>query len=437
MRTKKRLFIMVVLLLIVSVSLVAKGAQETDGPKPVKLTFWAGSAYYNSEEAKRPQNEWAITKIVQQFEAENPGITVEVIPIELSSETIAKFKAAAIAKNGPDVIELWTGSYIFPLKDVLLPLNDYIPADDLANISGWDAVTYNFEPGGEILGYPCGNNYAGLVYNKALVKAAGMDWDKNPPKTTDEFKAALRKIKATGVVPFGFDGSKGRILHYATIYWWVEESGYERLVTNADGRTKYEDDKGFLNLLSFMRSLFEEGLTNVDAATSVDYEAKFSSGQYAVTVGGVNNAMAFEAALGPENFGFLPFPQMSANPKVTASIIGGAGNCVSIGNYTKHPVEAAKFVSYLASKSAFIELTKSVTTFPARTDVTLDDLGWSDDPFRMKIYELSKNFAFWVDNSIPANQYDEMKRFFPNVLTGKLTPLEFARQMDKLVKDKE
>ncbi|MEI8378425.1 MAG: extracellular solute-binding protein, partial [bacterium] len=98
--------------------------------KPVTLTFWAGSAYYNSDEAKKPQSEWAITKIVQQFEAQNPGVKVDVTPIDLTSETIAKFKAAAIAKNGPDVIELWTGSYLFPLKDILLPLNKYIPADD-------------------------------------------------------------------------------------------------------------------------------------------------------------------------------------------------------------------------------------------------------------------------------------------------------------------
>jgi raffinose/stachyose/melibiose transport system substrate-binding protein len=403
--------------------------------KPVTLTFWCGSAFYNSEEAKKPQSEWAITKIVKRFEAQNPNVTVDVTPIEVSSETIAKFKAAAIARNGPDVIELWTGSYLFPLKDILLPLNKYIPSDDARNIQGWDAVTYNFQPGGDILGYPCGNNYAGLVYNKALIRAAGMDWDKAPPKTTEEFRAALRKLKSTGVVPFGFDGSKGRILYYATLYWWVEESGYQRLLTDTNGTTKYADDKGFLNLMRFMQSLYAEGLTNVDAATSVDYVSKFSTGKYAVTVGGVNNAKAFEQALGPDNFGFLPFPSMSANPKVKASIIGGAGNCVSIGNYTKNRDLAVKFVSFLASKPSFIELTKSVTTFPARTDVTLEDLGWANDPFRKKIFDLSMHFAFWIDNSIPASQFDEINRFFPGVFTGKQSPLDLAVHMDTFVKD--
>jgi len=430
MVSKKVCFVSAVLMIVSSWTVFAQASG-----KPVTLTFWCGSAYYNSDEAKKPQSEWAITRIVKGFEAQNPNVTVDVTPIEVSSETIAKFKAAAIAKNGPDVIELWTGSYLFPLKDILLPLNKYIPADDRKNIGGWDAVTYNFKLDGEILGYPIGNNYAGLVYNKALIKAAGMDWDKNPPRSTEEFRAALRKIKGTGVVPFGFDGSKGRILHYATIYWWVEESGYERLVSDSEGKTKYADDKGFINLMTYMRSLYADGLTNEDAATSVDYESKFSTGKYAVTVGGVNNARTFEQALGQENFGFLPFPSMSANPKVKASIIGGPGNCVSIGNYTNNRDLAVKFVSYLCSKPAFIELTKSVTTFPSRTDVTLDDLGWTNDPFRQKIYTLSKNFAFWIDNSIPAFQYDEMKRFFPNVLTGKLSASDFAAQMDKLVKD--
>jgi raffinose/stachyose/melibiose transport system substrate-binding protein len=421
----------VTILLILAAGAVSAPAQT----KPVTLSFWCGSAYYNSDEAKKPQSDWAITKIVGGFEAANPGVKVDVTPVEVSAETIAKFKAAAIAQNGPDVIELWTGSYLFPLKDILLPLNKFIPADDKKNISGWDAVTYNFQPGGDILGYPCGNNYAGLVYNKALIKAAGMDWDKSAPKTTEEFRAALKKLKDTGVVPFGFDGSKGRILYYATLYWWVEESGYERLVTDTNGTTKFSDDKGFLNLMQYMQSLYAQGLTNVDAATSVDYVSKFSTGKYAVTVGGVNNAKAFEAALGAENFGFLPFPSMSANPKVKASIIGGAGNCVSIGSYTKNRDLAVKFVSFLASKPSFIELTKSVSTFPARSDVTLADLGWTNDPFRQKIFTLSKNFAFWIDNSIPEAQFNEINRFFPNVLVGKQSPADLATYMDKFVKD--
>jgi raffinose/stachyose/melibiose transport system substrate-binding protein len=421
----------VTILLILAAAAVSAPAQT----KPVTLSFWCGSAYYNSDEAKKPQSDWAITKIVGHFEAANPGVKVDVTPVEVSAETIAKFKAAAIAQNGPDVIELWTGSYLFPLKDILLPLNKFIPADDKKNISGWDAVTYNFKPGGDILGYPCGNNYAGLVYNKALIKAAGMDWDKSAPKTAEEFRAALKKLKDAGVVPFGFDGSKGRILYYATLYWWVEESGYERLVTDTNGTTKFSDDKGFLNLMQYMQSLYAQGLTNVDAATSVDYVSKFSTGKYAVTVGGVNNAKAFEAALGAENFGFLPFPSMSANPKVKASIIGGAGNCVSIGSYTKNRDLAVKFVSFLASKPSFIELTQSVSTFPARSDVTLADLGWTNDPFRQKIFTLSKNFAFWIDNSIPESQFNEINRFFPNVLVGKQSPADLATYMDKFVKD--
>ena len=215
----------------------------------------------------------------------------------------------------------------------------------------------------------------------------------------------------------------------------MEESGYERLVTDSEGKTKFAEDKGFLNLLTYMQSLYAEGLTNSDAASSVDYESKFSTGKYAVTVGGVNNAKAFEAALGPENFGFLPFPSMSAKPKVKASIIGGPGNCLAIGNYTKNRDLAVKFVSFLCSKPAFIELAKSVTTFPSRIDVGIEDLGWTNDPFRQKIFTLSKNFAFWIDNSIPDYLYAEMKRFFPNVITGKLSPLDFANQMDKLVKE--
>lgn len=450
MKNKMKKLVVLILTVILVTSMVTgcggetkkadKGAKATDDAgqvtaEEIKLSFWC-SALYTPEETKKPQEEWMISKLIKEFEAENPGVTIDLTITTPSPETFAKFKAAAISKSGPDIINLWSGTYLSDLKDVVLPLNDYIPQEDKENITAWDAVSYEFNPEGEILAYPVGINYGVLIYNKELVRNAGLDFEANPPKNTDELKDALLKIKETGVIPLVQDAQTGSMIMHASGYWWVQETGYENMVKLGNGTLKYAEDKGLIQMLAYTQDLYQNGLINKDAATSGDAVTKFLNGEAAIRTGGTWDINDTQASLGEENFGILPLPSMSGvdEPKVEASVLGGAGDCTAVANYTKHPEMAAKFVSFLNSKKATIEICKNMGCFPARKDVTVEDLGWSDDLHR-QLVEYSQNTAFWIDNSLPAEHIGELMKFFPNVLVGKMTPEELAAQIDVKVSE--
>lgn len=408
-------------------------ATNTASGEDIKLTFWC-TALYTPEETKKSQEEWVISQLIQEFESQNPGVTIELSILEQSPEVFAKFKAAALSKSGPDLINLWSGTYLFDLSQVLLPLNDYIPAEDKAAITAWDAVSYNFDPAGDILAYPLGINYGVMLYNKELVAAAGLDFDANPPATTDALRDALLKIKETGVIPMVQDAQNSSMIMHASGYWWAQGTGYENLVKLGNGEQKYADDKGLTDMLDYCAELYSLGLINVDAATSVNSNSRFLNGEAAIRTGGTWDINDTQDALGEGNFGILALPSFSAaaNPYVQASVLGGAGDCTAVANYTKHPEMAAKFVSFLSSKQSSIAISQNMGSFPARNDVSTEDLGWSDDLHKQMV-ELSQNTAFWIDNSLPAEHVGELMKYFPNMLVGKMSAQELAEAMDKKV----
>jgi raffinose/stachyose/melibiose transport system substrate-binding protein len=418
--------------LILAVCLVLSAAVWSPAAiaEDITLSFWC-SALYTPEETKKPQEEWMISKLVAQFEAENPGVKIDLTITTPDPETFAKFKAAAVSKSGPDIINLWSGTYLFDLADVLLPLNGYIPAGDREAITAWNAVSMNFDPNGNILAYPVGINYGVMLYNKALIKAAGLDFDAAPPKTTDELTAALVKIKETGVVPLVVDAQSGSLIMHASGYWWAQMTGYDNLIKLGSGEMNYADDPGLQAMVDYCAALYAEGLINKDAATSDDATARFLNGEAALRTGGTWDIGDTQAALGEGNFGILALPSFSgaAEPKVTASVLGGAGDCTAVAGYTKHPEMAAKFVSFLNSKASTIEICKNMGCFPARKDVTFEDLGWSD-PLHEQMVQLSQSTAFWIDNSLPAGDIGVLLRFFPNALVGKMTSAELAAEID-------
>ena len=410
-----------------------KGKNETKGEETVELSFWC-SALYTPEETKKPQEEWMISKLIEEFEEENPGVTIDLTITDPSTETFSKFKAAAISKSGPDIINLWSGTYLFDLAQVLLPLNEYIPKEDREAITAWNAVQYNFEENGDILAYPVGINCGILLYNKELVKNAGLDFETDPPETTEEFADALEKIKQTGVIPLVQDAQNGSMIMHLAGYWWVQETGYDNLVKLGNGEMKYSDDTGLVTMLGYIQELYERELIYRDAATSSDAASKLLNAGAAMRTGGTWDLNDTQAALGEENVGILALPDMSSvtDPKVTASVLGGAGDCTAIANYTKYPEMAVKFVSFLNSKASTIEICKNLGCFPARKDITTEELGWSDD-LHKKMIEYSQNTAFWIDNSLPAAHIEELMKFFPNVMVGKMSSEELAQQIDKKV----
>jgi raffinose/stachyose/melibiose transport system substrate-binding protein len=423
-------------LLVIVVLLAAAGMSFAGGQKEkqaIKLDMWILS-FVGSGEQQLPQDDWYLSKALGRFEEANPGVKVT---FSLPADAMAshqEFKAAAMAQSGPDVANLWNGQYSLVLKDIVLPLNKMIPKEDRENIIGWDTVSVDFDPSNTIIGYPCSGMEGNFfLYNKKLVGAAGLNFETSPPPTTLDFLGALEKIKATGVTPMVADESYPFLWINISHYWWVQVSGLDKVLSSNRGDTKFSDDKGLLDALRLYRSFYSRGYLNEDAATSSDAMNRFYQGKAAIWPNGSFGVIDAQNALGVDTLGILKPPEMSLQAKITGSLIGGPGNCLVIAKHTKYPELCLKLISFLCSKDEQIAFTKVRATFPLRKDVTLEELGWANDPVKKKSYEWLQHYIYYIDGVLHPDLMDEISKTGTLVLMGKMTPEQYTADLDRIV----
>ena len=417
-----------------TVSTQAASTAEAKTAEPVKLTVWINGrdSYIGPDEQKQPQEEWYISKCFKRFEAANPGVTVEMSVPSDQAEAHQTFKAAGMANNAPDIANLWSGQYIFALKDVIRPIDDLAYKDDLDNMYGWDTVRLDFKPDGKLLGYPAGEiQLCIFLYNKNIIKKAGLDFDNNPPRTIKDFNAACDKIKALGVIPMSADESFPYFYCWAGAYWWVQRVGVDTIVKECNAEKKFADDKAFLDSLAYYNELWKKGYMNKDAATSADSWNKFLQGKAAMTCQVTSVVSDAIKALGEDNVGAMKPPEFSDDAVIKNGLLGGPGQCLVVSTSSKHPDVAVKLLHHINSKAEVLEFQKVQAKVPLRKDVNLADLGWKEGSIPAKLAQWGKDYTYFVDNELTPEVVEDFYKLVPLALVGKMTPKQVAEQLDK------
>lgn len=169
----------------------------------------------------------------------------------------------------------------------------------------------DFKPDGPILGYPANQNQlCFLLYNKKIARMAGLNLDKNTPRTPKKFNEVLSKIKALGIDPIVVDESFPWFFAWIGDYWWAQVSGSDGILAATHGKKRFSDDEGLLNALRYYRSLYENGFFNQDMGTSADSWNRFLQGQGGMTPVVTSFLSDAERALG-EDAGVLVPPDIS------------------------------------------------------------------------------------------------------------------------------
>lgn len=415
--------------------LFAEGAQEAGAEGDIELKVWINpsDSYIGPEEKKLPQDQWYISKAFERFKAENPSVKSIELSVPADQEAAhQKFKVAARAGNAPDICNLWTGQPIFALKDVIYDITDMVPDEDLENISGWRALRYNFEEDGAVLGYPASQNQLCLIlYNKQIIRDAGLDFDNDPPETWAEFDAACEKIKAQGVTPIVTDESFPWFFAWIGDYWWGQVTGTDAILAETRGEKKFANDKGFLDALGYYRSLYTNGYFNEDMGTSENSWNRFLQGRGAMTPVVTSFYSDAKSTLG-DDLGVL-MPPEAPNAKIRNSTIGGAGQSLVAAHHTEYPEMVVKLMSFLNSKDEVIRAQQVMMVPPVRTDLSVEELGWSKDPEFAKVFPYTKSYIYWIDNLLPGGVAEVFYKQTPLVALGKMTAKELAAQMDKNV----
>ncbi len=133
-----------------------------------------------------------VTPLIEQFQRENPGLTVRMEQLTWQSG-LEKITAAVAAGNAPDLCEL--GSTWIPRMLAAGSLTEWTgEVRDLEpRLRGWDLCS----AGGRHYGLPWVMGTRALFYNKALFAQAGLDSNR-APETWEELYDAAERIHRLG-----------------------------------------------------------------------------------------------------------------------------------------------------------------------------------------------------------------------------------------------
>ncbi|MBR1583573.1 MAG: extracellular solute-binding protein [Spirochaetales bacterium] len=186
----KRLFAVLLVLVVAAAIVSAAGAPEA-APKadePITLRYWT------HEDANRQAFE---DELIAEFQKTHPNVTIEhtVVPTKKRAELI---QTAFAANNGPDIFTMpIEDAYQYILDGRVTPVDYAVFGAKNATELADQYLGTTMSPatvGGDIYGVPLEITNYGLYVNKRVFRDAGLDADKDYPKTWEDLLTLSEKI---------------------------------------------------------------------------------------------------------------------------------------------------------------------------------------------------------------------------------------------------
>lgn len=325
----------------------------------------------------------AYQQCADDFHAANPDITVEVEQMGWD-DYWNKINTGFVSGANFDVFTSHLAFYPeFMLSEQVLPLDDYIGADDFDTSIYQDGLLELWQsPDGGQYGLPKDFDTVALFYNQKLTDEAGLtaeqlaslDWNPDDGGTYEAAIAHLT-VDANGVrgdEP-GFD--KSNVAVYGT---WMENSG------GGDGQTQWAflsatngwestngpwgdeyhyDDPKFQETIDWWYSLVEKGyMPSFEAQVGIGWADQLTAGVAAIVP---NGSWMTGYVFGSASDAFVPAlaPTPVGPSGERASMFNGLADNIWAG--TKHPDEAWEWVKYLGSMECQSVVADSGVVFPA------------------------------------------------------------------------
>lgn len=354
-------------------------APKEEPQEPVRITFMNTKGEIAAQ----------LEEVANLFSEENPGITLEIIPVAAGISPFQTLTVLYNAGNAPSLSMIDSGD--FPrLKDNFLSLNDEEWMGDVIEgstiASTFDGVNY---------GFPFTIEGFGFIYNrKVLDQAFGGNFDPASITTRAALKDAFDKVEATGadaLVVSPMDWSLGA--HMFSLFYLAvgegDQAAYDSFFEDLKaGNTDLANNQDFNNWLDTFDLLKSYNWAKNDPL-SITYEkgpellGKSEIGFWFMGNWAWPQINQFDTTGG--QFGFIPFP-MSDNAADFGndSIVAFASKRVAVDkaqNSAEQQEAAKSFLNWLVyDESGQQSLVKTLNIVPAFKNITIpvaDPLGQS------------------------------------------------------------
>lgn len=378
---RRHLAVVPALAAVAALGLSACGGTAADGPTAAEsapselsgtIEFWH---FFADREAE------VLQSVVDDFEAANPGVTVDV----KSGQDDQKMRQAISAGQPIDVGLSYSTDQVGTLcsSGDFVDLASFIERDHVDLDQMPDVVRSYTEFDGTRCVMPALADVYGLYYNRALLAEKGYT---EPPKTLDELAdmavdlttyAADGSIETLGFMPLlgYYENSEAH---------WAPAAQAEWL--NADGTSAIGSSEGWTTLLEWQADLIDrlggyDALATFQAGLGQEFSAQndFQTGRVAMNIDGEYRTAFIDDQAPDLDYGTAPIPVAEGHDDVYgAGYI--TGNIVGIGKGSDNPEAAWALIKYLTTDpAAQVALSNGLKNVPTVHDaITSPDLEVSD-----------------------------------------------------------
>ncbi|WP_350347507.1 extracellular solute-binding protein [Agromyces sp. G08B096] len=401
----------------------AGGGDSADGS--VTLTFWHNSTTGDGKAY------WEAT--AADFEAENPGVTIEIQSIQ-NEEMDGKLQTALNSGDAPDIFMARGGGKLAAVVEAgqAQDLSDAL-SDETKEALGEGALSA-FTIDGKLYGVPSSVLPGGIYYSKDLFAQAGIT---ATPTNFEELGEAVDKLKAAGIDPIAL-GAKDAWPAAHWYYFFALRECSQDVFSGLTEDPSFSDEcwlRAGQDLEEFAATEpFNQGFLT----TTAQQGAGSSAGLIANHKAAMELMGAWDpgviASLTPDekplaDLGWFPFPAIDGGDGEPGAMMGGVDG---FSCFVDAPKECGEFLEFASQKQYQEGYAEAFVTLPANKDAQ----GVVTDPALQEVLAAVNEAPYvsvWLDTLLGQNVGNALNVGVVDMLAGKGSPEGIVDAVDQAI----
>jgi raffinose/stachyose/melibiose transport system substrate-binding protein len=363
--------------------------------------------------------EWkdAMAKVVADFQAANPGITLNVMP-QQSATYSDQIQTALNAGTGPDLFQADPR----PKLDVSAGAGQLLELTGKLDQSAWtqvakDAVTVN----NKVWAVPGGKYTVGIAYHMDIFDKAGISAE---PTNWAEMTEAFDKLKSANITPYAIEAKEGGLTFFNYIGLASSVLGTDGF-NNVQTGAKKLTDPDTVAVIQQMMDWAKYYQPNFVGTTYVEAKALFATGKTAAMDAGSSDYNGFLQINPQAKLGFMYWPASDASHKQVTNT--GMEFTIGVNAKTKYPDACVAFAKWLGSSAGAQSMTNNVRNLPVLTGIT------PQDPLQQKMLNTPLDIPVWYERQATQDVGTVWAQKGQGPFTGSMSAADMAKAIQDSV----